>query len=263
MRIGCCAWGLTGNERDALRALSTLPCSFLDIQSGTYLDRKFSKKKEIYRQQLSCIGLSFNMPDQASMDSPNLKKRESALDHIKHSIDYAAKCGIDTAYVIPGHSCESLPYFNDTLIKAADLTKEAGIKLCVEHFPQRALPTAKKTIDLIEELNHKNIFLLLDLGHLQISKEDPSQVVEAAAERLGYVHLDDNDGKRDLHWALCTGVMTLNSLKSFIETLKSNEYTGALSIELNPKLSAPVKALNESLALINIIVDSSYGLKIS
>ena len=50
--------------------------------------------------------------------------------------------------------------------------------------------------------------------------------------------------------------MTLNSLKSFIETLKSNEYTGALSIELNPKLSAPVKALNESLALINIIVDS-------
>ncbi|MEE3232889.1 MAG: sugar phosphate isomerase/epimerase [Candidatus Latescibacterota bacterium] len=257
MNISCCAWGLPGNEYDTLRTISKLSCSFIDIQSGTYLNHNYSKNQAKHRQQFSCIGLSFNMPGHASMDSPNPKERELALGHIKSGIDHASKCGIETAYVIPGFSQERIPYFNNILLKAADLAAVAGIKLCIEHFPQRALPTAIKTIEHIRELDHDNLFFLLDSGHLQISKEDPQHIVENAGEKLGYVHLDDNDGKRDLHWALCTGVMTLNNLKYLIKTLRSNSYTGALSIELNPTLSAPIQALRESLALLKIILDSS------
>ena len=254
MNISCCAWSLPGNEYDTLRTISRLSRSFIDIQSKTFLNHNSSEIQGENRHQFSCIGLSFNMPDHASMDSPNRKERASALDHIKSGIDHAYKYGINSAYVIPGLSHERISYFNEVLLAAADLAAAAKIKLCVEHFPQRALPTAMKTIEHLKELDHHNLFLLIDSGHLQISKEDPKHIVEKVGERLGYVHLNDNDGERDLHWALCTGVMTLNSLKILIQTLRSNSYTGALSIELNPALSAPVRALHESLSLLKNIL---------
>ena len=256
MYISCCAWGLPGSESDVLRTLSKLPCSSIDIQSGTYLNQHSSGISEKYQNKKSCIGLSFNMPKSASLDSPYREKRRAALSHIKYGIDQASKSGIDTAYIIPDFSYEQISFFNDSLLKSADLAKAAGIKLCVEHFPQRSLPTASKTLKHLQELNHPNLYLLLDVGHLQISNEDPQHIVESAGKRLGYVHLDDNDGKNDSHWALCTGIMTLNSLKKLVKTLQSSSYSGALSIELNPRLSAPVKALQESLYILQSILRS-------
>ena len=256
MYISCCAWGLPGSESDALRTLSKLPCSSIDIQSGTYLNQHSSGITEKYQNKKSCIGLSFNMPKSASLDSPYREKRRAALSHIKYGIDQASKSGIDTAYIIPDFSHEHISFFNDSLLKSADLAEAAGIKLCVEHFPQRSLPTALKTLKHLQELNHPNLYLLLDVGHLQISNEDPQHIVEIAGKRLGYVHLDDNDGKNDSHWALCTGIMTLNSLKKLVKTLQSSSYSGALSIELNPRLSAPVKALQESLYILQSILRS-------
>ena len=41
-----------------------------------------------------------------------------------------------------------------------------------------------------------------------MSGEDPEAVIANAGDRLGYVHLDDNDGLSDLHWSLLEGVMT-------------------------------------------------------
>ena len=81
----------------------------------------------------------------------------------------------------------------------------ARFAIGVEHFPGKALPTAAGTLEYLSRLNHPNLYLLLDTGHLQMSKEDPAAVIAAAGDRLGYVHLDDNDGEADLHWPLLDG----------------------------------------------------------
>ncbi len=59
----------------------------------------------------------------------------------------------------------------------ADVAAGYGIKLCIEHFPGKALATVRDTLDYIAKLGHDNLYLLFDIGHAQISKEDPAEAV--------------------------------------------------------------------------------------
>jgi len=59
-------------------------------------------------------------------------------------------------------------------------------------------------------------------------------VVEAAGARIGYVQLNDNDGKKDRHWPLLDGVLTEDDLARTIAALKATGYQGTLGIELKP-----------------------------
>ncbi|MCB8958748.1 MAG: TIM barrel protein [Ardenticatenales bacterium] len=130
----------------------------------------------------------------------------------------------------------ALARYGASLQQLATAAAAHGIKVCIEHFPGRALPTAAATLAFIKGLGHDNLYLLLDLGHLQMSGEDPAAVIQAAGNRLGYVHLDDNDGVGDLHWALLDGVMTEASLGAALAALREVGYGGPLSLELSPRL---------------------------
>ena len=125
-----------------------------------------------------------------------------------------------------------------------------GMKLCIEHFPEKALPTARGTLEYIRGLGHPNVFLLMDTGHLQISGEDPVETIEGAGEMLGYVHLDDNDGVGDLHLALLDGVLKREVLSNTLEALSDVGYAGAVSLELNPSLPDPIDALRRSREIV-------------
>ena len=72
----------------------------------------------------------------------------------------------------------------------------------------------------------------------------------AAADRLAYVHLDDNDGESDLHWSLQDGVLTAEVLAATLAALGSSPYTGPVSLELNPQLPDPLAALKKSRDLV-------------
>ena len=121
-------------------------------------------------------------------------------DAIKH----AADLGADTTYVIPGQneSPAALARYGDSLAELGDIARDAGIKFAVEHFPGTALHSAEATLKFITSLRHEYVHLLYDSGHIQMTGEDPAKVIEAAGDRLVYVHFDDNDGVGDLHWAL-------------------------------------------------------------
>ena len=48
--------------------------------------------------------------------------------------------------------------------------------------------------------------MLLDIGHNQIAGESVAESIEAAGDRLQYVHVNDNDAQSDLHVGLLEGV---------------------------------------------------------
>ena len=95
----------------------------------------------------------------------------------------------------------------------------------------------------LERVGHGNLALLLDVGHCLISREDPADVIGRACPRLGYVHLDDNDGAGDLHWPLLTGRLTERVLQATLAALAASGYRGALALELHPENPDPVGAL--------------------
>ena len=247
MNLSCCTWSLPGPEEDAIAALAATGFRFIDVQAGTYRSPSSRVLVEELGMEFSCLGLSFNMAEEAALDAA-ARARQAAIDHCRKALDQAAELGVGTAYLVPGEDPEALPRFAESLVRVAEYAALHGIAVAVEHFPGKALPTAAATLDYLTALDHPNLYLLLDSGHLQISGEDPADVIAAAGDRLGYVHLDDNDGEGDLHWPLLDGVLTENALESLFAALEVSPYAGPASLELSPRLPDPAGALAASRA---------------
>jgi len=157
---------------------------------------------------------------------------------------------------VPGldPSARGLHHFADSCAALADYAAGRMVRLCVEHIPGRALPTAARTLDWLDELRHDNLFLLVDTGHCLMTNEDAAQVVRRAGRRLGYVHCDDNDGVGDLHWPLLTGRLTRDGLEALFGALREIGYRAPVSLELNPQNADPVAALRDGKALLEAFV---------
>ena len=248
MELSCCAWASTGSEEDALTALTAIGFRSIDVQAKTFVGPASRAHINYLGLSVSCLALCFNMEAGAALDAATAAAQQAALDHCREALDHAAALGAGTAYVVPGTDPAALPQFGDALGQVADFAAERAIRVGVEHFPGKALPTAAGTLEYLSRLNHPNLYLLLDTGHLQMSGEDPTAVIAAAGDRLGYVHLDDNDGEADLHWPLLAGVLTKEVLAATFAALALSPYTGPASIELSPQLPDPVAALAQSRA---------------
>ena len=248
MKLACCAWALAGPQDDTLRRIQDLGFGWIDLQPGDLRKERDRQLASELGLRVSCLGASFAMPAGASLDHPDSRLRSGALAHVTDAIRHAAALGADTVYVIPGEddSPAGLSRYGDSLLELAEFASTLGIMVALEHFPGTVLHSAQGTLDYIKGLGHPNLYLLYDSGHIQMTGEDPSSVICAAGDRLGYVHLDDNDGAGDLHWALLDGVMTEQTLKDTFQALEKIEYEGAISLELSPQLQNPIDALARS-----------------
>jgi hydroxypyruvate isomerase len=248
MNLSCCIWALSGPDTDNLAALAEAGFGRIDIRPQDLGSETAQARARDLGLAVSCIGASFGMPEGASLGSADGQAAAQALVHVKKALAYGAALDAAAAYVVPelDNSPEALARYARSLAAAADEAAKLGLKLCVEHFPGRALPTAAATLDFLQGLGHPNLYLLFDIGHIQMAGEDPAAVVETAGSRLGYVHLDDNDGQNDQHLALLDGVLTEATLRRAFAALRNIGYTGSISLELNPNLPDPLEAIKRS-----------------
>jgi len=202
---------------------------------------------------VSCMALGRNLPAGHTLDAADVGVRRATLELLRRQLADAARLGATTAYLVPGFDLaeSALTCFAEGCVLLADDAAAYQIRLCVEHIPGRALPTAARTLDWLEQVGHARLGLLLDVGHCLISNEDAAAVVRRAGGRLGYVHLDDNDGAGDLHWPLLTGRLTQQQLADVMVALRAIHYRGALALELNPANPKPSDALREGKALVD------------
>ena len=244
MKIACCIWALP--EDDRLHHVRRLGFEWIDIQPQMLQSAASQKLAKRLGLGVSCVGASFGMP--AALDDIDDKARQQAVGYVMQAIDHAARLNADTVYVVPGMDCgaAALERYSDSLCALAERAQAEGIKLAIEHFPGRALSTARETLAFIRRAGHANLYLLYDSGHIQICGEDAAAVIEEADARLGYVHFDDNDGKDDLHWSLLDGVMTAETLAKTLRALERIGYAGALSLELHSNLPDVPDALARS-----------------
>ena len=97
-------------------------------------------------------------------------------------------------------------------------------EICVEPSPGYALGDYTETMRLLDAANSDGLHALLDLGHLLLTGEDPAETVRMLGDRLGYVHVDDNDGQSDVHYGLLEGVLSERTLFSFLDALDASSY---------------------------------------
>ena len=252
MYLSCCVWALTASAESAITDMRTLGFRWIDIRPGFLEAPNMQALADANSLKVSSVAASYGLPDNAALDSLDQGVRENGLAHVEQVVSNCAALGGGVVYFVPGtnDSQDALSCYADSLADAADSAAAYDVRLCIEHFPGTALPTAAATLNFINAIDHPNLGLLLDIGHVQISGENPTDVIRQAGERLIYVHLDDNDGLGDLHWALLDGVLTAETLRGTFSALQDIGYSGAVSLELSPQLSDPFQALKRSRQIV-------------
>jgi sugar phosphate isomerase/epimerase len=177
---------------------------------------------------------------------------------IQRQVDDLARLGATHAYLIPGTDASEagLARFHEAAVVVAEFAARRMIRLCIEHVPGRALPSAAATLDWLERAGHDNLALLLDVGHCLLSREDAAAVIRGAGPRLGYVHFDDNDGAGDLHLPLKAGLLDDGRLREVVNALAGIGYGGALTLELKPVGPDPVGAVRRGKALLEQLMQA-------
>ncbi len=103
--------------------------------------------------------------------------------------------------------------------------QENGVTIIYESIttPKDSEKNIRKILDL-----NPLVGFHADIGHLNLYGRNPVDYLTAFKDRLMHIHLHDNDGQRDLHLPMGTGIIDWDAL---IKTLKS-VYDGTITLEI-------------------------------
>jgi len=245
-----CIWSYKTPLAEALNEIKQAAFHYVDIETESLDAPGFLEAQKTLGLRVSCVALDHRLPGGCSLEGNSPGRQRAALDYLKKGLERCQAVGAQAAYVVPCRSRKNLRSFGAALKELAAEAGSKGIKLCLEHFPGRALKTARETLAFVQEVGHPNLHLLLDTGHALISGERAWEVVAAAGEKLGYVQVNDNDGRRDRHWALLDGRMTQGDLEKTLAALKEIGYAGTLGLELNDDRASIICGLSKNRNLL-------------
>ena len=173
--------------------------------------------------------------------------KQATLTRYNQAYSVAKRLGADR---IVFHSCyyEDI-YFKDVYINnSLDFwreflsDKDESIKIHIENIYEKDLLVLKELVDKV----NSNIFsICLDIGHANCySNESLEEIIKSLNNRIGHLHLSNNDGKRDSHCGFNNGnidiLMTLDLIDKYcndpsmtIEVNNFNEAVESLSIMMN------------------------------
>lgn len=195
-----------------------------------------------------------------SFTSNSEEVRLQAVERVKKSIDIARNLGTNKVSMFLGQDGFDYPltsHYNkvwDRLLgcfeQIADYAPD--VKICVEYKPyeprtHQFLSTASKTLLLAEELDKKNIGLLVDIGHAWIAGENMGETICLAArkERLFHIHFNDNFRKADDD--LGVGAMHFTEILEALFWIREVGYDGWVSMDVHSPREDSVGIITQSI----------------
>src|SRR5437867_3909137 len=167
-----CIWAQETPIQETLQSIKQTAFHYIDVEPAT-LDAPGGRESiKGLGLKVSCVALDHNLPGVCSWDKDAESLRRT-LDHLQHALLKSQSLGATTAYVGPCQERKNLKRFGESLSGLSEFAVKHGIKLCLEHAPGRALFKASDALAFLEEIQQPNLYLLLDVGHTQLSKEKP------------------------------------------------------------------------------------------
>ena len=247
LHVAFCLWGLPEDPAVATAFAAEAGFQSVDVRPG------YSKLPDSERTlPVTCMAVAHLMPDGALLDAISKSARKAAVDHVRAGILEAQSLDIPDVYLAPPATpdAEALAAYRESALTLADEAKRAGIRLGIEHFPGRGLPTVRETLDFITACGHDNLYMVLDIGHNQIAGESVAGSIQAAGDRLQYVHVNDNDAQSDLHLGLLEGVQDEAWVSDALRAVVESPYEGPVSVEVNMALDDARASAVSSLAIV-------------
>lgn len=110
------------------------------------------------------------------------------------------------------------------------LAERHNLKLAVEPRPNEMLHDTDSVLRLFDSIDSPHLGAVFDASHIQIVRERPSLSIMKLGKRIFSVHLSDNDGVTEWHWAPGQGQIDWEPI--FI-SLREAGYDGILSLDVS------------------------------
>lgn len=194
-----------------------------------YLDRIKNKCNE--------LGVKF-IQAHAPMGAPITKdgNYEDYMFMLRRSIECCAYLGIENIVVHSGHENGVLKEENfrknkDFYLSFLDFAQNLGVKILTENFNKMAYPDTWYWTDnvydlkeLVEYINHPNLAVCYDIGHANMQKTPQHEQIKHLGKYLKALHVQDNNGEIDYHFAPFFGTANYDSVISGLKEIGFNGY---------------------------------------
>jgi D-psicose/D-tagatose/L-ribulose 3-epimerase len=186
-----------------------------------------------------------------SLSNPNPKVRRDSTEYMCQCVDNAAILGAKVVLVVPDHSLygqtaeASRKRLTESVGEVAEYATQYDLKLGLEilYYDETDLITSTDdALNIIRELGHDNLGVVLDSGTLHLSKEPPREILAKLQEKFLQIHVSDNHGVAKQQ-NLIPGEGTYD-FAALMRVLLDHHYTGFISAELSREYADdPVPAL--------------------
>ena len=214
----------------------------------------YNNKPELYQKQLQKYNLEFvliNAPagnfSEGDRGLAGLPGREEEYKiGIKKAITYAKDLSCPRIHVMAGikDPSTSMELFRATLINnlkyASDACAYEGIKVLIEPLNRIDVPgyfvdNFTKALDLLNEINSKNLYLQYDLYHGGVNKEPLIKIIKNNFNLIEHIQVAGVPGRREPN----VGIIDFYNILKRIDNLG---YNGWIGCEYSP-LSTTSKGL--------------------
>jgi hydroxypyruvate isomerase len=167
-------------------------------------------------------------------------KHHDFIDAVNKSVEYADILRPKLINILPGCCYKTnrldqyMETFKSNLDHAADVFFENGIKTVFEAVNTKDMPgflihNSEQMIQVLEDLNHSNIYLQYDIYHMQTMGENHLAFFQRYAEKVGHIQFADAPGRHQPG----TGKIDFVSLFNAID---ASGYQGWLGAEYRPSV---------------------------
>ena len=180
--------------------------------------------------------------------------REKRIRHTDNCIRMAAALGAKTISLEPGGPldgmlrAEALELYQEGLMRVLPLAQQYNIILLVEPEPGLMLQSTTECVEFLRRVNHPNLRMNCDLGHLYCVGEDPAESFVNCSAWVGHVHLEDIAHSR-VHQHLIPGRGAMDWTAIF-NAFRRVDYKGWATVELYPYETTAQAAAEEAFAFL-------------
>jgi sugar phosphate isomerase/epimerase len=132
--------------------------------------------------------------------------------------------------VQPGFSWPSFwDHFVGTIKECNDICKENGLELLIEPRVGEVTGNTEGLLRLFDAIPDDNLGAILDTAHQYAQKEILPLSIAKLGSKIRYVHVADNDGRENHHYAVGNGTVDWEGV---FTTLNEQGYDGFYAIDL-------------------------------
>lgn len=173
-----------------------------------------------------------------SLSSANDIARQDSIQYIQECMENAVALGSPVLLIVPektvyGQSIEDAwERLADSIDVICRYGRQFDIMLgleAVNHYVSDMVNTAGDALRMIEQLEHENLGVVLDTGHMNLASETTPDAVAKLGDKLLQVHINDNDGVHQQNLVPGEGAFNFTEL---IDVLDQSGFNGFLMAEL-------------------------------